>query len=46
VVQEGHGGSVTVDSVVGQGTTFSVRIPVSGLPRADAVDPLPDASAA
>jgi two-component system NtrC family sensor kinase len=31
VVQEGHGGSLTVDSVVGQGTTFAVRIPISGL---------------
>ena len=35
VVQEGHGGSLTVDSVLGQGTTFTVRIPVSGLPQAE-----------
>jgi two-component system, NtrC family, sensor kinase len=46
VVQEGHGGSVTVDSVVGQGTTFSVRIPVDGLPQQDATDPQLDAPAA
>jgi PAS domain S-box-containing protein len=31
VVHEGHGGSLTLDSVLGQGTTFSVRIPVNGL---------------
>ncbi|MCU1667904.1 MAG: Two component multi-sensor signal transduction histidine kinase [Blastococcus sp.] len=37
VVQEGHGGSVSVDSVVGQGTTFTVRIPIDGLQDA-AVD--------
>jgi signal transduction histidine kinase len=30
VIQEGHGGSLTVESVVGQGTTFAVRIPVDG----------------
>jgi two-component system NtrC family sensor kinase len=33
VVQEGHGGSVTVDSVLGRGTTFTVRIPIDGLPQ-------------
>jgi signal transduction histidine kinase len=32
VVQEGHGGSLTVESVVGEGTTFAVRIPVDGVP--------------
>jgi PAS domain S-box-containing protein len=31
VVQEGHGGSLTVESVAGQGTTFAVRIPIGGL---------------
>jgi hypothetical protein len=30
-VQEGHGGSLTVESVLGQGTTFAVRIPIAGL---------------
>jgi two-component system NtrC family sensor kinase len=33
VVQEGHGGVVTVDSVVGRGTTFTVRIPINGRPQ-------------
>jgi signal transduction histidine kinase len=31
VVQEGHGGTITVDSVLGAGTTFTVRIPIDGL---------------
>jgi signal transduction histidine kinase len=31
VVQEGHGGTLTVESVPGEGTTFWVRIPVGGL---------------
>lgn len=33
VVQEGHGGSRTVDSEPGRGTTFTIRIPVDGLPQ-------------
>jgi PAS domain S-box-containing protein len=40
VVQDAHGGSLTVDSVVGKGTTFSVRIPIDG-----AVRPSPDEAA-
>jgi signal transduction histidine kinase len=35
VVQEGHGGSLTLESVLGQGTTFAVRIPISGLAQKD-----------
>jgi signal transduction histidine kinase len=31
VVQEGHGGSLTVESVVGEGSTFVVRVPIDGL---------------
>jgi two-component system NtrC family sensor kinase len=32
VVQEGHGGSIGVESDAGQGSTFTVRIPIRGLP--------------
>ncbi|WP_100499569.1 two-component system sensor histidine kinase NtrB [Geodermatophilus chilensis] len=35
VVQEGHGGSLTFDSVTGEGTTFVIRIPVEGRAPAD-----------
>ncbi|WP_167760936.1 ATP-binding protein [Geodermatophilus sp. DF01_2] len=39
VVQEGHGGSLVFDSVLGQGTTFVVRIPVEGrAPETDGAD--------
>jgi signal transduction histidine kinase len=37
VVQEGHGGTLTMESVLGEGTTFSVRIPVDGLAEKEAV---------
>jgi signal transduction histidine kinase len=30
IIQEGHGGTLAVESVLGQGTTFVVRIPVDG----------------
>jgi two-component system NtrC family sensor kinase len=40
VVQEGHGGSLTVESVPGEGTTFAVRIPIRGLPQKDPADAL------
>jgi two-component system NtrC family sensor kinase len=30
IIQEGHGGTLSVESVLGQGTTFVVRIPVDG----------------
>ena len=31
IVHDGHGGSLTLESVLGQGTTFTVRIPIDGL---------------
>lgn len=37
VVQEGHGGSLTLDTVLGQGTTFTVRLPVEGRAAAEPV---------
>ncbi len=33
VVVDKHGGSITFDSVVGQGTTFRIRLPIDGGPR-------------
>jgi two-component system NtrC family sensor kinase len=33
VVHEGHGGALTVDSALGRGTTFTVRIPINGRPQ-------------
>jgi two-component system NtrC family sensor kinase len=38
IVQEGHGGSLAVESVLGQGTTFAVRIPTAGLPQDELVE--------
>lgn len=34
VVQEGHGGALTLESVLGQGTVFTVRLPIDGRPTA------------
>jgi PAS domain S-box-containing protein len=33
VVQDGHAGSLTVESAAGQGTTFMVRLPINGIPQ-------------
>jgi len=33
VVVDKHGGSITFDSVVGEGTTFRIRLPIDGGPR-------------
>jgi len=41
VVQEGHGGTLAVESVLGEGTTFLVRIPVDGLAEKEAVGAVP-----
>jgi two-component system NtrC family sensor kinase len=30
VVQEGHGGTLTLDTIIGRGSTFTVRIPIDG----------------
>lgn len=32
VVQEGHGGALAVDTEIGVGTTFTIRLPVGGKP--------------
>jgi two-component system NtrC family sensor kinase len=36
IIHDGHGGSLTVESVLGQGSTFAIRIPIDGLPREEA----------
>jgi two-component system NtrC family sensor kinase len=38
VVQEGHGGSLTVESVIGQGSSFTVRVPINGLTAPDGTE--------
>jgi signal transduction histidine kinase len=38
IVVERHGGSISVDSEVGLGTTFTLRLPSSGARRADKVE--------
>jgi signal transduction histidine kinase len=35
LVVDRHGGSISVESTTGQGTTFAISLPVNGLPRAD-----------
>jgi PAS domain S-box-containing protein len=45
VVHEGHGGTLTVDSVVGSGTTFTMRLPLDGKPDAPATTRRPAADA-
>ena len=43
-VTAAHGGQVTVGSKVGEGLTFTLRLPVANRPRAAAGNPLPPAA--
>jgi two-component system NtrC family sensor kinase len=41
IVHDGHGGSLALESVVGHGSTFVIRIPIDGLPREEVTRPDP-----
>jgi two-component system sensor histidine kinase SenX3 len=43
-VTAAHGGKVTVASKVGEGSTFTLRLPIANRPRAAAGNPLPPAA--
>ena len=43
-VTAAHGGKVTVGSKVGEGSTFTLRLPIANRPRAAAGSPLPPAA--
>ena len=43
-VTAAHGGQVMVGSKVGEGSTFTLRLPVANRPRAAAGSPLPPAA--
>ncbi len=36
IVADKHGGTLTFESAVGQGTTFTIRVPIDGTPAAEA----------
>jgi signal transduction histidine kinase len=44
IVVDKHGGSLSFESKVGSGTTFTIRLPVDGLPAAPAAPPSPEAA--